>query len=299
MKTNDAGKLTLVTVVIVNWELPQDTIQCVASLRQSKEVPLQILVVDNGSRDNSVKLIQSACPEVQLVELPENLGFSGGYNAGIQEALKSDATHLFIINNDTVVDPDAITYLVDSDWDIAIPKILFLDEPDLIWSAGARWRKFPPSVAMVGYLKPDDGNFDQPHPLDYATSCALLVKREVFDLVFGFDEDFRNYADDYDFFYRVRQAGFRTGYVPKSRIYHAVSASLGEDSPQKWWFRGRNTVLFYRKNDRFPRWMLWFYLIWVFATEILKGNAKRMDSFWSGIKEGRQIITSQSQEMGI
>ncbi len=287
------NKLTSVAAVVVNWELPQDTITCIESLNKSRGVKLDVLVVDNGSRDNSVELIRSAFPNLQLIELPENLGFSGGYNAGIREALKGDSTFIFILNNDTVVEPDAIAILANSNWDIAVPKILFLDHPDLIWSAGARWRNFPPSVAMHGYLNRDDGTYDKPHVLEYATSCALLVKREVLFRVSGFDEDFQNYADDYDFFYRTNQAGFRSGYVPKARIYHAVSASLGEGSPKKWWFRGRNTVLFYRKSNRFPRWKLWTYLIWVLVTEVVRGNVRRMSSFLSGINEGRRLVSKE------
>ena len=142
-----------VTVIIVNWQRAQDTIECVRSVQQSKHTDVRILVVDNGSQDNSVAQLRESLPGVTLLSLPENLGFSGGYNAGIREALKHDADFLFLLNNDTVIEPDTISQLLAAPWDVAIPKILYFDAPDTIWSTGAQWRRFPPSVKMIGPAK--------------------------------------------------------------------------------------------------------------------------------------------------
>jgi len=279
-----------VLAVIVNWERPQDTIACIQSLIQSNVAGLSIIVVDNGSQDGSVAKITVACPTIDLLPLSQNTGFVGGYNAGIELALQTDATHILILNNDTIVDSAAVGNLLGALWDICVPKIFFCDDHTRIWAAGARWRLFPPMVVMRGYLKLDDGSYDVPCPLDYATGCALLVKRNVLETLSGFDPNFANYMEDYDFCYRARRAGFSIGYIPEARIYHKVSLTLGEGSPQKWWYLGRNTVLFYRQRNRFPRWMLWSYVGWVFLRETIRRNTAHLPDFWRGIQAGRQLL---------
>lgn len=287
-------------VVIVNWERPDDTVQCIRSVCDSNGIRPNILVVDNGSRDDSVRRIARAFPEVKWVRLAQNLGFAGGYNAGIERALASGAESIFLLNNDTIVESGAIRDLLESPWDVAVPKILFDAYPNRIWAAGAQWRRFPPSVLMrglgvFGQGVPDGAVWDRPVPLEYATGCALMVRRRVFEQVGGFDLDFENYMEDYDFCFRVRRAGFTIGYEPAARIRHKVSQTLGLASPRWWWYMGRNTVLFYRKENRFPSWMLWSYLAWIFPREMIKGNASHLASFWQGVRQGLQLAGAQKQ----
>jgi GT2 family glycosyltransferase len=283
-----------VMVVVVNWELPRQTIGCLQSLHDSDIDSLRLLVIDNGSRDDSIAQIRSAIEDVEILALPSNTGFVGGYNAGIERALSSKATHILLLNNDTAVDSSAVQLLLDSPWDIAVPKILLMDQPQVIWSAGARWRRFPPSVVMNGYLKPDDGRYDQEQSLGYATACAMLVRRHVLEELKGFDPEFRNYIEDYEFFYRAGEKGYSAGYVPQARVYHKVSATLGPASYEKWWYMGRNTVLFYRKEDRLPLWMLSCHIAWVLIREIIKGNANLLPAYWQGVQSGRKHLRRAS-----
>jgi len=139
---------------------------------------------------------------------------------------------------------------------------------------------------MIGYEKKDGPRYDIPRSLDYATGCALMLKRQVVETVGGFDPDYENYQEDYDLCYRIRAAGFRIGYVPTARVLHKVSVTLGEGSPQKWRLLGRNAVLFYRKHNRFPPWMLWSFLIWVSIRESLKRQPTVLPDFWRGVREG-------------
>jgi hypothetical protein len=273
-------------VIIVNWQRPGDTVECIQSLRVAGVAENDILLIDNGSRDSSVDQILSMHSGIQIECLAENLGFAGGYNAGIARGLRSDANHLFLLNNDTTLDPSAIRVLQDSNCDVAIPKILYYDDPQKIWAAGARWRTFPPTVVMNGYKKADGPEYDRPCILEYATGCAIFANRKVFEDLGGFDLDFGNYMEDYDLFFRVRSAGYRVEYVPGARVFHKVSQTLGSQSPERWYYLGRNTVLFYRKDGRFPAWMMWSYLGWYFVRETAKGNATYLPVYWTGVKEG-------------
>ena len=194
-----------VTTIIVNWQRPQDTIECINSVKASQIANHRILVIDNGSEDNSIQIIGNAFPDIELVALPQNLGFSGGFNAGIQHALEQhEAAYLFLLNNDTIIKPNAITQLLASNWDVAIPKIFYYADPQRIWAAGAKWRWLPPSVKMIGHQKLDHARYRVGRKLDYATGCALLISHQVAKSISGFDPLFENYMEDYDFFFRVK-----------------------------------------------------------------------------------------------
>jgi GT2 family glycosyltransferase len=284
-------------VVIVNWCRPADTIECIQSL-QFNRLPLkQILIIDNGSKDDSLFQITKAFPEIETQSLPENIGFAGGYNYGIEVALTSGASKIFILNNDTTVDQNAISLLFTAEWDICVPKIYFQDPPDMIWSAGARWRQFPPMVIMRGYEQQDSLRYSKSIELEYATACALMVKSNVFEKVGLFNREYQNYFEDYDFIYRVRLAGFRIGYIPEAKVWHKVSRSLGSESPQRFWYLGRNSVLFYRMNNRFPSRIYFYYLVWVSLRELVKLNFQQIRHFWKGVRDGMEWIKNGTSSM--
>lgn len=275
-----------IIVVIVNWERSEDTIQCIQSLISDNIEQTHILIVDNGSRDNSIEQIQTVYPLINILSLPNNLGFAGGYNAGIEYALATDADYILLLNNDTVVEKGSISALLSSTWDVAVPKILYHGSKNRIWAAGARLRSFPPAVVMIGFNHLDGIDYNVPYLLRYATGCALMIRRSVLESVGGFDIAYKNYMEDYDFSYRVYSMGFSMGYVPKARIYHKVSKTLGAKSSSRWWYQGRNTVLFYRKDDRFSVWMLWLVLVWVCIREIIKREIKSLRFFCQGVQDG-------------
>jgi GT2 family glycosyltransferase len=284
-------------VVIVNWRRPHETIDCIQSILHGGLPAERVLVVDNGSDDNSIMQISNAYPDVQIYGLPENLGFTGGYNHGIKLALSASADKVLILNNDTVINEHTIPTLMETDWDVAVPKIYYHGDSNRIWSAGAYWRRFPPMVAIRGYGELDNSPYDQPVPLEYATACALLVRRQVFEQVGMFDPRFENYYEDYDFCYRVRTAGFQIGYVPEALVWHKVSLTLGLTSSRFWWYLGRNSVLFYRTDNRFPFWMMSVFLLWITLRETIKLNHRRLFDFWDGVGAGWKLVMYGNSEM--
>jgi len=220
-----------------------------------------------------------------IKRIPENMGFAGGFNRGIQEALEIGATDIFLLNNDTVIEPSTISELLKSDWDVAIPKVLFFDKPEILQSAGAHWRYFPPSVILTGFRHQDTPRYDS----------AMMIKRYVLESVGGFDPEFENYHEDYDFCYRVNAAGFKIGYVPTARIYHKDSMTLGKNSNRRRWYIGRNTVLFYRKGNRFPIWHLFSFMIWLLLREAVKGNFSHLSDYYRGLLDGFQFLRNKSE----
>jgi GT2 family glycosyltransferase len=284
-------------VVIVNWCKPGDTIECIHSLNTAGIPINQVLVVDNGSTDGSLDQLKHAYPNLPTVRLDDNHGFAGGYNYGIKLAIKNGSERILILNNDTVVDEIAVQVLLASKWDISVPIIYFYEAREVIWSAGARWRKFPPMVIMNGYMKTDDELYYHASELEYATGCALMVRREVFEKVGFFDEQFKNYFEDYDFIYRARNVGYKVGFVPEARVWHKVSRTLGRESPRQFWYLGRNSVLFYLKDRRFSAMTLAVYLGWVTIREILKLNFRQTVHFWRGVSNGLEWIRRGTRDL--
>ncbi|MEJ5201237.1 MAG: glycosyltransferase family 2 protein [Anaerolineales bacterium] len=280
-------------VVIVFYDQPEDTIDCVKAVLRSDYSPLNVLLVDNGSSLESNRKIRAAFPEIPIIRLEQNSGFVGGFNYGIQEALEAGATDVFLLSNDAIIEPTTIRALDEADWDVSVPKILFYDHPELVQTAGARWRTFPPSVIMIGFRSKDGPEFNLPRRLEYAIGCAFLARRRVLEQVGGFDPDFQNYSEDYDFFYRVNQAGFKIGLVPEARLYHKDSLTTGKDPKRRRWFLGRNTVLFYRKGNRFPGWQLWSFMAWLILREALKLNFSHLPDYVKGFRDGYRYLRSK------
>jgi hypothetical protein len=288
-------KEPLVYVVIPNWERPDDTVACVRSVEANGYGNVRVLVVDNGSSDSSVESISAACPDVEWLVLEENLGFAGGSNAGIRYARQEGADYILLLNNDTIVMPGTLRALVraldeNPGWSIAVPKICFYDEPRRIWAAGCRWRRFPPQVKMIGFGKPDAPRYNCRRELSYATGCALLMSRSVLEDVGGFNPQFRSYQEDYDFCYRAREAGHHLLYVPQAEVLHKVAQSLGEASPTRWRYLGRNNVLFYRPGERFSWTTLFCSTVWTVVRESVKGNTATIPAFCQGVLEGVRMF---------
>jgi len=282
-------------VVIVFYDHPEDTIECLHSVLCSDFSPLYVLLIDNGSSPESLHKIREEFPQIPIIKLDENTGFVGGFNAGIQEALKAGATDLFLLSNDTIIEPSTIRLLDETDWDVSVPKILYYDHPEIVQTAGARWRSFPPSIIMIGFKAKDGPEFDTPRQLEYAIGCAFLARRAVLEKVGGFDTIFKNYSEDYDFFYRVNYAGFKIGFVPAARLYHKDALTTRKIPGRRRWFLGRNTVLFYRKDNRFSTWQLWTFMIWFLLRETLKGNFSHLRDYLDGFRDGFKYLRENSR----
>lgn len=240
---------TAVSVVILNWNGADDTIACLDSLYRVAAPRLDPIVVDNGSRDDSVSRIRASHPDVLLLEAKANLGFSAGNNIGIREALERGASHILILNNDTVVDPRAIMLMCEElDRDPAAgavcPLLTFSDPPDLVWFAGAT---FDPtrgrSGKMTGYRRPLGAWVDHlPRQIDRGVGAAMLVRGEVIHQVGLLRDEFFFLYEDVDWSLRMRAAGWTIRFVPEARIIHKVAASQKgrEVNPNSLYYLLRN-----------------------------------------------------------
>ncbi len=244
-----------VFVITLNWNGRDDTIECLASLQKLNYPNYKIVVVDNGSTDGSVPALKARYADVTIIENGRNLGYAAGFNAGLKYAYEQAADYFLILNNDTILDAEAVTALVDvakEDEKIGFVsgKIYRYENPDTLQRAGGGIGD-PMTLTgkYVGIGEVDCGQHDAVHDYEVIDDVFLLVRRDVYARVGGYDSSFFLYFEETDWCYRVRRAGFRIVYTPKAKIWH--KGNFGEKgllSPKRMYYMRRNEILFMRKN---------------------------------------------------
>ncbi len=232
--------------VVLNYRTPDQTSLAINSLRTSSTPPAEILVVDNHSCDGSAAILRSAFQDVRVIESAANLGFSGGCNLGIRDALERPARFVLLVNSDAVLAPDAATHLLAAMEQnpllgIAAPVLLSREEPDHVSSAGIffsertgrmRHRAAGGRFAVLGS--------DEVRLVDAVSGCVMLIRREVFERIGLLDEAYFFSFEDIDFCLRARDAGFQVGCVQDARAYHEGGRTIGRRSSRRVYFGTRN-----------------------------------------------------------
>jgi hypothetical protein len=157
----------------------------------------------------------------------------------------------------------------------------------VVWSAGGRYRTFPPAHVSIGTDRPST-DFEKPFYLEYALSCGLLIHRRAFEQVGLFDPGYFFFFDDWDFTHRVRTHGLHIVLVPDAKMWHKVSKSTREPSKQElfWKVWGKSSTRYYRRHGRPVLVSLPVHVGYLMARELVKGNGKMLKYFWEGVREG-------------
>ena len=228
-----------VNLFVLNWNGRDLTLDCLSSLEKITYPNVKVYVIDNGSSDNSVAEIRNQFPDFEIIQLPENYGFSRGNNAGFQ-LVKQKADFTIFLNNDTVVDPYFVEPLINemesnSTVKQATPKIFYADDLEYIWFGGGKINLWAGWIRHLGIRQKDSTQFSFNRNVDYATGCCVCMRTEDFESIGMFDESFFMYGEDVDLSLRFREQGGQILFVPESKIWHKVSSSIGAQfSIRKW-----------------------------------------------------------------
>lgn len=239
-----------VAVIVLNWNGWRDTLACIASLQKLSYANFELIVVDNGSTDGSQGHLEAHVPGINVLQTGANLGFGGGCNVGIRQALDRGADYVWLINSDATVDGNALTemvHLADSLPLIgAVGSVLYeADKPEQVqvWGGG--------KVNLWTGLSRHQMRSAQ---LDFVSGASILLRREALEQVGLFDDQtFFMYWEDTDFGFRLRQAGWQLVVAEKSRVWHQLSASLGKGSRQLDVYFTRSGVRFLRRYSPVPK----------------------------------------------
>lgn len=302
-----------IIVVIPNWNGADLIVDCLLSL-QAQSFKAHIVVVDNGSVDDSVDIIESKFPDIELIKLPANTGFSGGVNTGIKAAFDQGADAIALFNNDAVAHKKWLELLVetmgqDPGVGIVSCKQLRTDKKHLdstgdfysIWGT-----PFPRGRNQV-----DIGQYDEQQDIFSAPAGATLYRVDMLKDIGLFDERFFAYYEDVDISFRAQLAGWRVIYEPKAEVYHHVSATSSKLGSFTRYHATKNFYLLYAKN--MPGWLYWKYLprftlqaVRLAASSLLKGGfvpflRGTLVAFWLTphiIKERRRIQANRKVSLG-
>lgn len=233
----------LISIVIVNWNGERFLRASLNSIYAQAYPSLEVIVLDNGSTDKSVKLIREEYPQVRLIEYPTNLGFAAGNNRAIEEAA---GEYVLTLNNDTELADGFLETLmaeaVNAQPEVGMwaPKILSMRREGEIDSVGGLLIYADCLAKGRGRGEADTGQYDSVEEILFPSACAALYRKSMLDKVGLFDEDFFAYCEDTDLGLRARLAGFTALSVPGAVVRHYYSGTGGEYSPFKAYLVERN-----------------------------------------------------------
>lgn len=253
-----------VVIVIVVWNGIEDTLECLKSLRADLYPSKEILVVDNGSTDGSADRIREEGYPVSVIRSPVNLGFTGGNNIGLAEAERRGADYAFLLNNDTTLEPDALSLLVNAaeasvGAALLSPAVHYYDTPQEVWFGGAslclaRGEALHDRRLADGnsaFFEKDQVGAPDICPSAWVSGCAMLARMTAVKQVGGFDDRFFLTWEDVDWCVRMKSSSWVVGLVPNARIYHKCGRSGARLTGIHRYYAVRNSLLLSAKHAGF------------------------------------------------
>ena len=258
-----------------------------------EDASLEVIVVDNASKEDEVTIIEQRYPQVKVIRSPKNLGFAGGNNLGIKAA---QGKYLFFINNDTLLRPQTsdlrpLINRLESSPEIGAvcPKIRFAWGDNPIQFAGyTPLSKITMRNHAIGCGEQDNGQYDTTHPTPYAHGAAMMVKREVIEKAGLMPECYFLYYEELDWSMMIRRAGYDIWYEPAVTVYHKESQTTGQESPLRTYYITRNRLLFVKRNvPNVSRYLSYLYLICIVACrDLLKHTLQRRFDLVKAVSRG-------------
>jgi len=253
-------KIGLVTITYNSEKVLSPFLNCVW---QQTYQNIILYVIDNASTDGTLCILEKETESrLKLIRNESNFGVAKANNQGIQQAIADGCDQLLIINNDVEFDTDLIARLLavqkEKVCSLVTPKMMFFDNPNHIWYAGSWFAKSKGYLPLHrGMGQKDEGQYDEVVEVEYAPTCCLLAKNEIFTDIGFMDEKYFVYFDDTDFSYRVwKDKRHKMFYVPKAKLFHKVgSLTKSFTKKDKKTYRGafflkqttRNHVYFLKK----------------------------------------------------
>jgi GT2 family glycosyltransferase len=289
------AKLTepVVYVIVLNWNNYEDTRKCIESLLTASYPALRIVIVDNGSADQSGERLQADFPALQFIFSAKNLGFSRGCNVGMQLALEDkDCAYVLLLNNDAVVSPgflESAVEMAESNRRIGMLGGKIFQSPDsevLSYAGGyvSRWRG---QTVVRGFGEIDRGKFEEPCEVGFIIGALLLIKREVLENVGLLPEEYFFGVEDLDYSLTVQRQGYKLYYVPQFIAYHMGGGSQSTWIPKYVYNGYRGKLILLQKHLPWGMFPLWKFLLTIYARFIAGPRWRRLAKKYGYDRNGK------------
>jgi len=284
-----------ISIIILNYNDYKNTVDCLKSLKKQDFKNFEVIIIENGSsRKNEFKNLKNSIEQFQetlnikCIKSKYNLGFTGGNNKGLKYC---SGDIICLLNDDTVVDDYFLSSCLellhsDSQFGIITPKIMYFNQPNIIWYAGAdvfekpkiNKQKLSKISLHRGKNQTDSGQFDQIGETDYACACALFIKKEIVDKMGLFDDIYFMYSEDFDLSIKTKLLGYKLIFNPETRVYHKIGKNE-EITELKAYLTNRNRLIFIQKYYNFfklIKFLFYFFLfdfsikIFYYSIEVLR-----------------------------
>ncbi len=293
-----------IAIILINWNSFQYTWHCILSLNKIPQQNFTILVIDNGSGDDSATKLIQTFPEIVLIRAGKNLGFSGGNNLGLQYAIDHGYEYSLLLNNDTEVTESFLSVLsdyMDAHTEVGAiqPKIYYYHNRNLIWNDGAYFQPVLGITYTPGHGKIADPSKDTIKPVDWITGCGFFIRNTVLQKTGLLANEFFLYYEDVDLSFRIKKAGYSLIYHPGSVIYHIAGVATRKTEKEKegfldpmvHYYNTRNHLWLLRKHLPFlyiPTATLYtfLYTIAIMGYFVCRLRFTKAKAVWKGIKDG-------------
>jgi len=263
-----------VSIIILNWNGWEDTIECLESLYKITYPNYEVIVVDNGSTNDSLKQIKKVINKnnTRIIENKENLGFAEGNNVAMREVMKvGKSKYVLLLNNDTVVDKEFLSELVktgESDEKVGIVGsiLYYYDEPDKIWRSGGKmnWLTGKPNHIFRDYKDKEKISIES--KVEHVVGCSFLIKLDILKKIGLLDKLYFCYFEETDLCIKANKLDYRVYLNTKSKVWHKVSKSSTKEF-QEYYF-SRNKVIFMMRYSKLPN-LIFFILYKIIIQNIL------------------------------
>jgi len=222
-----------VSIIILNWNGLEDTIECLESLRKITYPNYEIIIVDNASAGKDVVVLKEMYGEyAHIITNDKNYGYPEGNNVGMRHALNKGTDYVLVLNNDVIVDPGFLSEMIRlTEADISIgfagPKIYYYYHPSRIQSTGGKINWWLGETVVYGDVE-DKGQYDNIAERDFIFGTCMLIKKEVIENISYMDPYYFFGVEEFDYCTRARRAGYKIVYVPQSIVWHKVGASFAK-----------------------------------------------------------------------
>lgn len=282
-------------IVIPTYNRRPELLECLETVFVLEGGPYPVVIIDNGSTDDTTEQVEARFPSCHIIKLSENQGASQAANMGFEYALAHGAERVLRLDSDTVVAPDFLLQLANEQRQnpktgILTGKIFYHAQPEKIWSLGAFKKRWDLGAVEFSRNQKDSSNYAKPIEVDFAWATGMLLTKELLEATGGFDPAFFVYYEEADLCLRAKKLGFSIRSVPAARMWHKI----GQTARSHWIARNwsRSKMIYFRKHS--TSWHRFFLIIYAYVYAVVHaikrtkqgGNRGPLLSAIRGLNEG-------------